>query len=82
VATAEVDRYPTALGAELNREVALKQILEQHADNPVSRQRFLLDAIDGSPSRSDEIKKDPHIKALESRPEFRTLMDALQSAQR
>jgi len=33
-----------ALDAELHREVALKQILEQHADNPVSRQRFLLEA--------------------------------------
>ena len=30
-----------ALDAELHREVALKQILEQHADNPQSRQRFL-----------------------------------------
>ena len=30
--------------AELHREVALKQILAQHADNPVSRQRFLLEA--------------------------------------
>jgi tetratricopeptide (TPR) repeat protein/tRNA A-37 threonylcarbamoyl transferase component Bud32 len=33
-----------AVDAELNREVALKQILEQHADDPVSRQRFLLEA--------------------------------------
>ncbi len=33
-----------ALDAELHREVALKRILEQHADNPVSRQRFLLEA--------------------------------------
>jgi len=33
-----------ALDAELNREVALKQILEQHADDPTSRQRFLLEA--------------------------------------
>ncbi len=33
-----------ALDAELHREVALKQILERHADNPVSRQRFLLEA--------------------------------------
>jgi serine/threonine protein kinase/polyhydroxyalkanoate synthesis regulator phasin len=33
-----------ALDAELHREVALKQILEKHADNPVSRQRFLLEA--------------------------------------
>ncbi len=40
------------------------------------------EAIDGSPKRSDEIKKDPHIKALESRPEFRTIMDALESVQR
>jgi serine/threonine-protein kinase len=33
-----------ALDEELNREVALKQILDQHADNPVSRQRFQLEA--------------------------------------
>jgi len=33
-----------ALDSELNREVALKQILEKHADDPVSRQRFLLEA--------------------------------------
>jgi eukaryotic-like serine/threonine-protein kinase len=33
-----------ALDAELNREVALKQILDHHADNPVSRQRFLIEA--------------------------------------
>ena len=33
-----------ALDAELNREVALKQILDQHADDPTSRQRFLLEA--------------------------------------
>lgn len=33
-----------ALDAELHREVALKQILEGHADDPVSRQRFLLEA--------------------------------------
>ena len=33
-----------ALDAELNREVALKQILDHHADDPVSRQRFLLEA--------------------------------------
>jgi hypothetical protein len=29
---------------QLNREVALKQILENHADEPASRQRFLLEA--------------------------------------
>jgi serine/threonine-protein kinase len=33
-----------ALDTELNREVALKQILEHHADDPISRQRFLLEA--------------------------------------
>jgi serine/threonine protein kinase len=33
-----------ALDNELGREVALKQILDSHADNPVSRQRFLLEA--------------------------------------
>ena len=30
-----------ALDTELHREVALKQILEKHADDPASRQRFL-----------------------------------------
>ena len=33
-----------ALDSELHREVALKQILDCHADDPVSRQRFLLEA--------------------------------------
>jgi serine/threonine protein kinase len=33
-----------ALDAELNREVALKQILEKHADDPTSRTRFLVEA--------------------------------------
>ena len=33
-----------ALDDELNREVALKQILDHHADDPVSRQRFVLEA--------------------------------------
>jgi WD40 repeat protein/serine/threonine protein kinase len=33
-----------ALDSELNREVALKQILDSHADDLVSRQRFLLEA--------------------------------------
>ncbi len=33
-----------ALDQELHREVALKQILDQHADDPTSRQRFLLEA--------------------------------------
>jgi len=33
-----------ALDSELHREVALKQILDSHADDPVSRQRFLLEA--------------------------------------
>jgi serine/threonine-protein kinase len=33
-----------ALDTELNREVALKQILDTHADDPISRQRFLLEA--------------------------------------
>ena len=33
-----------ALDAELHREVALKQILEKHADDPFSRARFLLEA--------------------------------------
>jgi serine/threonine-protein kinase len=33
-----------ALDAELHREVALKQILDQHADDATSRARFLLEA--------------------------------------
>jgi tetratricopeptide (TPR) repeat protein len=33
-----------ALDLELNREVALKQILGTHADDPISRARFLLEA--------------------------------------
>jgi serine/threonine protein kinase len=33
-----------ALDSELHREVALKQILDRHADDPHSRQRFLLEA--------------------------------------
>ncbi len=33
-----------ALDNELHREVALKQILEKQADDPVSRQRFVLEA--------------------------------------
>ena len=33
-----------ALDGELNREVALKQILDHHADDPTSRQRFLIEA--------------------------------------
>jgi len=33
-----------ALDQELHREVALKQIVAQHADDPASRQRFLIEA--------------------------------------
>jgi serine/threonine protein kinase/tetratricopeptide (TPR) repeat protein len=33
-----------ALDTELHREVALKQILDEHADDPSSRQRFVLEA--------------------------------------
>jgi serine/threonine-protein kinase len=33
-----------ALDVELHREVALKQILDAHADDPASRQRFLVEA--------------------------------------
>ena len=33
-----------AVDEELNREVALKQILDRHADNQISRTRFLLEA--------------------------------------
>jgi serine/threonine-protein kinase len=38
-----------AFDGELNREVALKQMLDQHADDPGSRRRFLMEAeITGS----------------------------------
>src|SRR5437763_544660 len=33
-----------ALDGELHREVALKQILDHHADDPTSRTRFLIEA--------------------------------------
>ena len=33
-----------AMDTELHREVALKQMLDHHADDPVSRQRFLVEA--------------------------------------
>jgi serine/threonine-protein kinase len=33
-----------ALDSELHREVALKQILDHHADDPTSRQRFVVEA--------------------------------------
>jgi serine/threonine protein kinase/Tfp pilus assembly protein PilF len=33
-----------ALDTELHREVALKQMLDQHADDPVSRHRFVVEA--------------------------------------
>ena len=33
-----------ALDSELHREVALKQMLERHADDPISRQRFIAEA--------------------------------------
>jgi serine/threonine-protein kinase len=33
-----------AVDAELNRELALKQILGRHADDPISRARFLIEA--------------------------------------
>ena len=33
-----------ALDGELNREVALKQILDSHADDPASRRRFVVEA--------------------------------------
>ena len=40
------------------------------------------EAIDGSPKRRDLVKKDPHIKALVSRPEFQTIINDLESVQR
>jgi serine/threonine-protein kinase len=33
-----------ALDTELHREVAIKEMLDRHADDPVSRQRFLIEA--------------------------------------
>jgi eukaryotic-like serine/threonine-protein kinase len=41
-----------ALDTELNREVALKQILEKHADDPASRQQFVAEAEISFASRS------------------------------
>jgi eukaryotic-like serine/threonine-protein kinase len=38
------DAVFVALDTELHREVALKQILDAHADDPISRQRFILEA--------------------------------------
>jgi serine/threonine protein kinase len=43
-ARSELGDVFVALDAELHREVALKQILERHADDPVSRQRFVAEA--------------------------------------
>ena len=37
-----------ALDSELNREVALKEIQDRHADRPESRARFLLEAEIGT----------------------------------
>jgi WD40 repeat protein/serine/threonine protein kinase len=37
-------RVSVALDEELNREVALKELLNHHADNPASRSRFMLEA--------------------------------------
>ena len=38
---------------------------------------LLREAIDGSPTLADQIKTDPDIKPLESRPEFHTIMNTL-----
>ena len=35
-----------ALDTELHREVALKQMLDHHADDPTSRQRFLVEEVE------------------------------------
>ncbi|MEM9657200.1 MAG: protein kinase, partial [Planctomycetota bacterium] len=37
-------KVSVARDAQLNREVALKELLDSHADNPASRARFLLEA--------------------------------------
>lgn len=34
-----------ALDQELHRQVALKRILERHADDPASRARFVLEVV-------------------------------------
>ncbi|HWE36192.1 MAG TPA: protein kinase [Isosphaeraceae bacterium] len=39
-----IGEVSVALDTELNREVALKQIKERHADDPASRARFVLEA--------------------------------------
>ena len=38
---------------------------------------LLREAIDSSPTLADQIKTDPDIKPLESRPEFHTIMNTL-----
>src|SRR5439155_26346848 len=39
-----LEQVSVALDQDLNREVELKEIHPQHADNPVSRERFVLEA--------------------------------------
>jgi hypothetical protein len=41
---------------------------------------LLREAIDGGPKLAEQIKADPDIKALESRPQFQTIMNSLVDA--
>ncbi len=66
-----------ALDSELNREVALKQILDRHADDPVSRQRAVLSlrrAIEGGYRNIAKLTNDPNWHPIQHRPEFQTLL--------
>ena len=54
-----------ALDAELNREVALKEILARHADDPDSRQRFVIEAeITGGLAAGDKVRPGDRVKIV------------------
>ena len=51
--------------------------------NYLSRTMVLLsEAVDASPKLAGQVKNDPHINALKSRPEIKTILDALEGANR